>query len=165
MAPVPAFARRYSQYSIGGRNVNGKLTLGENIADNGGLNTAWAAYKAVAKTARSKKVLPALSLTPDQLFFLSFSQVGGAQQGEAGGRSAAPKLHPIHRLRSAPRLAPHPPSPQVWCNNMKPEAQQERLLTDPHSPGRFRVLGSMANSDAWHDAFSCPRPKETCRLW
>jgi predicted metalloendopeptidase len=54
---------------------------------------------------------------------------------------------------------------QVWCNNISPEAQQERLLTDPHSPGRFRVLGTMANSIEWHDAFSCERPKDTCRLW
>ena len=27
------------------------------------------------------------------------------------------------------------------------------MATDPHSPGRFRVIGPMRNVDAWYDAF------------
>ena len=33
----------------------------------------------------------------------------------------------------------------------------ERLLTDPHSPHRFRVNGVMCNSDEFAPAFGCGR--------
>ena len=36
---------QYSGYHISTQNVSGSLTLGENIADNGGLQTAYYAYK------------------------------------------------------------------------------------------------------------------------
>jgi len=52
------------------------LFLGENIADNGGLK---AAYRAYIKLLEEKKVqpnrLPAVHLTTQQLFFVSFAQV------------------------------------------------------------------------------------------
>lgn len=52
--------------------VNGKLTLGENIADNGGVAGSFAAF---AKSAESAPPLPGLGLTNKQLFFVSFAQV------------------------------------------------------------------------------------------
>ena len=68
---------QYSGYNISAQNVSGSLTLGENIADNGGLQTAYDAYKAWLKEKRivTEAPLPGLNHTHDQLFFLSFAQV------------------------------------------------------------------------------------------
>jgi len=65
----------YSQYSVAeGASVNGKLTLGENIGDIGGVKEAHAAFKALEK--RTGDMEPAIEgLTNDQLFFVSWGQV------------------------------------------------------------------------------------------
>ena len=56
--------------------LNGKTTLSENIADNGGMKVAFQAYKSWIKKARKDSfVLPGLDFTPDQLFFIGMSQV------------------------------------------------------------------------------------------
>lgn len=65
---------QYSQFSpLPGSHVNGKLTLGENIADNGGIKLAFAAYRALR--AHAKKVKVAGGFTEDQQFFLSTGQI------------------------------------------------------------------------------------------
>ena len=68
---------QYSGYNIATQNVSGSLTLGENIADNGGLQTAYYAYKEwlEQKGIMQEPPLPGLHHTHDQLFFLSFAQV------------------------------------------------------------------------------------------
>ena len=53
-------------------HVNGKLTLGENLADLGGLNIAYQAFKNTEEGKSDKKID---GLTPDQRFFLSWAQV------------------------------------------------------------------------------------------
>ena len=55
-------------------NVNGALTLGENIADNGGLKESWFAYQAHQQT-KASQTLPAFKYSADQLFFISFARV------------------------------------------------------------------------------------------
>ncbi len=55
-----------------GLNANGKLTLGENIADHGGLKIAYAAFK----NATKDNPLPEVDgLTADQRFFLAYANV------------------------------------------------------------------------------------------
>ncbi len=51
-----------------GLHANGRMTLGENLADHGGLQVAWTAYKKATKD----NPLPTVDgLTPDQRFFLA----------------------------------------------------------------------------------------------
>jgi putative endopeptidase len=66
------FVNEYSGFSVApGASVNGKLTLGENTADNGGLRIAlMALLNQIGSSAK-----PLDGFTPEQRFFLSFGQV------------------------------------------------------------------------------------------
>ncbi len=61
-------------------HINGKLTLGENIADLGGLLVAYDAFKLTAQGKGETKID---GLTPDQRFFLSFAQTWRTAQRPA----------------------------------------------------------------------------------
>ncbi len=68
-----ALQEQYDAYTVLDTiHVNGKLTLGENIGDLGGLNAAYEAFK-MTKQGKSKKKID--GFTPDQRFFLSWAQV------------------------------------------------------------------------------------------
>ena len=65
--------RQYDQYEpIPGTKINGKLTMGENIGDLGGLEMAYAAYKRYTAQHGEPKVLG--GLTGDQRFFIAYGQ-------------------------------------------------------------------------------------------
>lgn len=67
---------QYSQFNVNKKSVNGNLTLGENIADNGGLKAAYHAYETwAAEQRRPEQPLPGLNLSQKQLFFVAFAQV------------------------------------------------------------------------------------------
>jgi putative endopeptidase len=64
---------QYSGFSpVPGVNLNGKLTLGENTADNGGLRIA---YMALMDTVRGKEPPKIVGFTAEQRFFLGWAQV------------------------------------------------------------------------------------------
>ena len=65
-------ADQYSGYAVGDTHVNGRLTLGENTADNGGLRLALMAYLA-GPGARSTAKMD--GFTPEQRVFLGWAQV------------------------------------------------------------------------------------------
>lgn len=95
--------------------VNGKLTLGENIADLGGLILA---YYAMEKLFEGKEIPAKIDgFTPQQRFFLGWAQ--------------------------------------VWHMNMTEEELRNRIMTDNHSPGEFRVRGPLANLPEFANAFGC----------
>ncbi len=64
-------------------NANGKLTLGENLADHGGLQVAYYGYKAATKDAPLSTID---GLTPDQRFFLAYAGVWAGHITEAAIR-------------------------------------------------------------------------------
>uniref|UniRef100_A0A8P4K8T2 Neprilysin n=1 Tax=Dicentrarchus labrax TaxID=13489 RepID=A0A8P4K8T2_DICLA len=115
-----------------GLHLNGNNTLGENIADNGGIRQAYQAYKNYVKEHGEEPPLPGIDLSHNQLFFLNFAQ--------------------------------------VWCGTHRPEQAVNSIKVDVHSPGKFRVLGSLQNFPEFAKAFSCNKssymvPDNTCRVW
>ncbi|HET8646487.1 MAG TPA: M13 family metallopeptidase [Vicinamibacteria bacterium] len=123
-------ADQYSGYTVvGDVKLNGRLTLGENTADNGGLRIA---YMALQESGRAAP--PALrdGFTPEQRLFLAWGQ--------------------------------------IWCQNQTEETARLRAQTDPHSPGRYRVIGVVSNMPEFQKAFSCPAGSKMvrenmCRVW
>ena len=68
-----------------GLHVNGKLTLGENIADLGGVSIAYEALqRALAKDPAKRKKID--GFTPEQRFFISFAQIWRSNIREAEQR-------------------------------------------------------------------------------
>jgi predicted metalloendopeptidase len=69
---------QYNNYQIEGHNVNGQLTLGENIADIGGLSLSYRAFKKYLKCMQMKsqvKINYDLNLTSEQKFFVNFANI------------------------------------------------------------------------------------------
>jgi putative endopeptidase len=59
---------------------------------------------------------------------------------------------------------------QIWCENVREQAVRNSALTDPHSPGRWRVNGAVQNFDEFGKAFSCKKgapmhPENSCHVW
>ena len=78
-------------------NANGRLTLGENLADHGGLQVAWYAYK----NATKGNVLPVIDgLTADQRFFVAYAGVwaGNITEAEIRNRTKSDP-HSLGRFR------------------------------------------------------------------
>ncbi len=114
-ARANAVANQYDQYTVlDNVHVNGKLTLGENMADIGGLNIA---YTALQKALQNNNPGKIAGLTPEQRFFLAWAQ--------------------------------------IWRTNIRDEAQNQLVLTDPHSPGQFRTNGPVSNMPEFYKAFNC----------
>uniref|UniRef100_A0A673I318 Neprilysin n=1 Tax=Sinocyclocheilus rhinocerous TaxID=307959 RepID=A0A673I318_9TELE len=59
---------------------------------------------------------------------------------------------------------------QVWCGTHRPEHAVNSIKTEVHSPGKFRVLGSLQNFPEFAKAFQCQKntnmvPEKICRVW
>ena len=138
---------QYSQYSIADTSVDGNLTLGENLADHGGLSMALEAYTRWRKHNRDVR-LPALPFDDMQLFFL--------------GKNCWGWDWVKMRISSGYALP--------WCARHTEKHSTHQILNDEHAPERFRVLGPLSNNPAFSEAFSCPagspmNPHHKCRIW
>jgi len=112
--------------------LNGKLTLGENTADNGGLRIAYMALLDTLKAQGKSTDEKIDGYTEAQRYFLGFAQ--------------------------------------VWCENETEQMARRSALTDPHSPGKWRVDGTVQNFDEFGKAFGCTKgqpmyPVSSCRVW
>jgi len=72
--------------AVPGVHLNGRLTLGENIADLGGLKLA---YAALARTLEGREQRSIGGFTPWQRFFLGYAQSWGAQARDEDARMQA----------------------------------------------------------------------------
>jgi putative endopeptidase len=123
-------ADEYSSFPVvDAVKLNGKLTLGENVADNGGLRIA---YAAMMDSFAGKDPAPIDGLTAKQRFFLGFAN--------------------------------------VWCQNRTDSLARMYATIDPHSPGRWRVNGSVSNMPEFKEAFHCKADapmvrQNACRVW
>ena len=123
---------QYSTFEpLPGIKVNGKLTLGENIGDIGGMNVAYEAYK-LSLEGKPAEVIS--GYTGDQRFFLGWGQ--------------------------------------VWRTLYRDAALRNQVMSDPHSPGMYRVNGVVRNIDAWYGAFGVKEgdalylpPEKRVRIW
>ena len=83
MEKAQCFIDQYTGYTVPELNdivpdahLNGLQTLGENIADNGGMREAWNAYLKFKEVNGPEPLLPGLEqYTPEQLFFINFGNV------------------------------------------------------------------------------------------
>lgn len=59
---------------------------------------------------------------------------------------------------------------QVWCSAVTDETTNLQIEKDPHSPPKFRVIGSLSNLKEFSQEFNCPfgapmNPRDKCEMW
>lgn len=114
-----------------GVNIQGALSLGENIADLGGLSVAFRAWQHSLDGATAPHID---GFTGEQRFFLGWGQ--------------------------------------IWRIQFREEALRRQLMTGPHAPGEYRVLGAVSNMPEFYEAFDVNpgdamyrAPEERVRIW
>jgi putative endopeptidase len=95
---VQVLINQYNGYTVlNDLHVNGALTQGENLADNGGMQIAYEAFKRTPEGHSDTKID---GFTPDQRFFLSLAQVWRMKISDAATRmsiSTNPHSPPMYR--------------------------------------------------------------------
>lgn len=59
---------------------------------------------------------------------------------------------------------------QQWCTKQRPESLKQDILTDVHSPARYRVSISFSNTETFASDFNCRKgsnmnPRHKCKVW
>nr|AAL28251.1 GH14576p [Drosophila melanogaster] len=97
------FVEQYSRYHLADIDeyIDGELTLGENIADNGGMREAFYAYRLYVKeVGRERSKLPGLEhYSHEQLFFISFGNLWCETYTPAASRYALTDSHCPGQMR------------------------------------------------------------------
>lgn len=146
------FVEQYHNFTIptkdGALPVNGKLTLGENIADAGGLTAAFQSWRK-RDGEKADLLLPGLQeFTKEQVFFLAYGLTwcGKTREEEA-----------IRRIYTDPHS---PNSFRIRVSrffNFVFNANDKRML--------MSCKGTTSNSREFREAFNCPVKEPTCELW
>ncbi|KAF5283683.1 hypothetical protein FQA39_LY17258 [Lamprigera yunnana] len=92
---------QYQKYRVPelNANLNGQLTQGENIADNGGLKQSYLAYIHWLQRNGIEKALPGCNYTTNQLFWISFAQFWCSYESLDVLRAHLADPHPPSRFR------------------------------------------------------------------
>lgn len=117
---------QYSSYTIiDDIKINGKLTLGENVADLGGLLLAYRAWKA---DAAGQKLDPIDGLTPEQRFFVGYGQSWcGQTRDETKRLGAAIDPHSPEKYRANGVVSNLPEFQETFhCKTDAPMVNQNR---------------------------------------
>ena len=105
MARTAVLGAQYDGYeAIPGTKINGKLTMGENIGDLGGVEMAYAAYHRYQAKHGPAPVIG--GLTGDQRFFLAFAQAWQSKVREGAARTRLltdPHSPPYYRVNGIVR--------------------------------------------------------------
>jgi predicted metalloendopeptidase len=122
----------------------------------------------VAQAYSRYEVLPGLHLNGELTNGENIADIGGVKMAFAAYRA-------LHR---PPRTADGFSEDQqfflglgqAWCEKRSDQFTRLTAAIDPHSPGRFRILGVVSNLPAFAEAFHCPvgspmHPSETCQAW
>jgi len=100
---VSCFVQQYNNFTVSQSKtqIDGLQTLGENIADNGGIRQSFRAYRRwVKRQGREEELLPGLNLSGNQLFFLQFAQVMCSRvEFEDYGHPSKPNNHCPSEIR------------------------------------------------------------------
>ncbi|MGH0153533.1 UNVERIFIED_CONTAM: hypothetical protein FKN15_024718 [Acipenser sinensis] len=152
-----------------GLNVKGKRTLGENIADNGGIREAFRAYRKWIDEERSGKdepLLPGIGLTNNQLFFLSFAHVRcNAYRPEAARDQIQSGAHSPPQFRVIGAMSNFEGFRKAF------NCPDRSTMNRGSESCRVWVIGAMSNFEGFRKAFNCPdrstmnRGSESCRVW
>ncbi len=108
--------QQYAEYEpLPGQHINGKLTLGENIADDGGVKLAFAALKKALAKDPEKAKQKIDGFTPEQRFFLGWAQVWRANtRDEEIKRRLVMDTHSPTKYRTNGPLANSPEFKQAF---------------------------------------------------
>ncbi|KAH9513574.1 18S rRNA pseudouridine methyltransferase [Bulinus truncatus] len=96
------FVDQYSNYKLEQINeyMNGRITQGENIADNGGLKQSYRAYVKWIEKNGEEPALPGIGLNHHQLFFLNYAQIWcGKMRDEEAVRKIRISAHSLGPIR------------------------------------------------------------------
>jgi putative endopeptidase len=110
-------------------HINGKLSLGENIADLGGLLVAYDAFKLTPQGKGEEKIG---GLTPDQRFFLSYAQTWRtAQRPEQLRLQVQSNEHAPAKFRTNGPLSDTPAFARAFaCKSGDPMARQSENIVN-----------------------------------
>jgi putative endopeptidase len=163
---------QYSGYTaVDDVKLNGKLTLGENTADNGGIRIAYAALmETLAEQAKMPDAMGAMgdkAKGTDTIGAMGDKSKVTDAMGAMGDKMAQTKTL-IDGFTPAQRFFIS--YGQIWCSNVTPETKRLRALTDPHSASEFRVNGAVSNFSEFKKAFGCGEKtamvrENACRVW
>ena len=144
----------YNGFAIGDAKVNGKLTLGENTADNGGLRLALAAYLATAATSPAGPDRVRDGFTPEQRLFIGFAQIWCENaRPEAVRLRVQTNPHSPGRFRTNGAVSNMPEFAEgVLVQAGRADGAAERMSRLVNTAGRrpFRVLTWKAGSRCDH---------------